>query len=438
MEATERRVLTAALVLVALLLTAVATSGPVGAVAACLVAVLIVALAALGRERVAIVALAACFATAPMYRGLGGIANVATPTDLLMLLAMFLLIPEVISRQARLPGVYVASLAVLAGIGLIASATNPSAVGSVVFLAQWLLCLGLLPAVLVMWQPSGRVVDGLLASYLAGQMVSLLFAFARGAAINGRYQGLSHHPNDFGLAGATCIAIIVFLIPRHTSAGARVILAGLAFASLVSLIISGSRGATVATAAVVVLIPLVERSSVWTFLGVAGGALGLAMLPYLLEIGGQGGSLARLAGDPTAAVSDSVRETALVEGWHRFLGSPFIGTGLDIVVGTYHNMFLTVAAAVGVFGLAAFLVACYVLIRPLISTHPLRRLSYLPLVFLVAGITFPGLLDRTIVVPMALAILAAVELTAPAAEPPTQIPDRRPVAVPERRPWSVR
>lgn len=434
----ERRVLTAAMVLVALLLTALGTTGPVGAVAAFVMAALITALAAIGRERMAIVALAGAFGTAPMYRGLPGIANVATPTDLLMLLGMFLLIPEVLSRQARVPGVYVAALGALAGIGLIASTMNPSPVGSVVFLMQWLLCLGVLPAVLVMWQPSGRVVDGLLGCFLAGQMLSILFALARGAAANGRYQGLSHHPNDFGLAGATCVAILLFLIPRHRTASARVLFAGLMVASLFSLVISGSRGATVATAAVIVLVPLVERSSVWTFLGVAGGALGLAVLPYLLEIGGQGGSLARLAGDPTAAVSDSVREEALAEGWHRFLGSPFIGTGLDIVVGSYHNMFLTVAASVGVFGLVAFIVTCYVLIRPLITTHPLRRLSYLPLVFLVAGITFPGLIDRTIVVPMAMAILAAVEMAPRAGEPPDLPVRPSVVAVPQRAPWSVR
>ena len=189
-------------------------------------------------------------------------------------------------------------------------------------------------------------------------------------------------------------------------------------ASLVSLVLSGSRGATLAMAVVLVLVPIVERSGVWAFLGLACAALAVALAPYLLTLGGEGGSLSRLACDSTASYSDSLREEALGEGWQRFLGNPFLGSGLDTSIGNYHNLYLEVALAVGVFGLLAYLVICYVLAVPLFGRHPMRRLCYLTWVFVVVGATFPGIVDRTIAVPLAVAVLAAVPRREPALETP--------------------
>ena len=424
----ERRVLTAAMVLVALLLTAVATSGPVEAAAACVVALLVLALAALGRQRMIVVLFAGMFATAPMYRGIGGFGDVATPTDVLMILGLVLLLPELISRPARMPALYVLSLVVLVVTGLLGSAANDSPGVSAVFVLQWLLCIGVLPIALVMWHPSRELVDGLLWCYLAGHLVSVAVALAQGPSVVGRYQGLAHHPNDFGLAGGVCVAIVLHLLHHSRSVRVKAFLVAVAVVSVVSVIYSGSRAVTLSTAAVLVLVPLVERSGVWTFLSMAGGALGLALLPYVVHVGGAGGSLSRLAGDATASASDTVRETALADGWHRFLGAPFSGTGIDALVGTYHNVFLEVAVAVGVFGVFAYLVILYQLTRPLVSNHPLRRLSYLPWTFIVAGATIPGLVDRTNAVPMALAILAAVAPTiAPPAAPTPASPRAYPL-----------
>jgi hypothetical protein len=187
---------------------------------------------------------------------------------------------------------------------------------------------------------------------------------------------------------------------------------------------SGSRGVTLAVAVVAVLIPIAERSGVWAVLLGFVGASGLALLPFVVKFGGSGGALARLAGDQTAAGSDDVRTAALSEGWQRLLHSPFIGTGLDPLVGEYHNLFLEVPIAFGIFGLVAYLVICYVLARPLFTLHPLRRLSYLTWLFLIVGVTFPGINDRTIAVPLAMAILAAVP--APTREPAEAPPVREP------------
>ncbi len=406
----QSRVATVLMVLLTPALVALAMTGTLGMGAAVALSLGLLGLAVLGRVGMAALALCVAFGTAPMYRGIGGIANVATPTDLFMVMGIFLLLPEVLSRKNRLPAIFTISVFVLGGVGLIASAANASPVTSVIYMLQWLLCLAVLPAVLVFWSPSARMINGLLWCYLGGQALSTAMAFVRGPAGGpGRYQGLSHHPNDFGLAAAAAIAIVFFLFPRMRSLQGQLLLGMVMLLNVVALIMSGSRGATLAAAAVIVIVPLVERSAVLTFLGGLFGAIGLALLPTLIKLGGPGSSLGRLAGDATSAGSDSVREAALTDGWHRFLADPFFGTGLDPIVGAYHNLFLESAVAVGVLGTAAYLVALWVLTRPLLGTLSLRRLSYLSWIFIVSGITFPGIVDRTIVVPMALALLAAVE-----------------------------
>jgi O-antigen ligase len=342
----------------------------------------------------------------------------------MMMLGLFLLIPELVNRPNRMPAGYVISLGVLLITGLLGSLANPSTLVSVIFVLQWLLCIGVLPAALAMWYPPRTIVDGLLWCYLAGHMVSVLVALGEGPAANGRYDGLAHHPNDFGLAGGISVAIVLYLLNNYESLRVKAFLVAVALASVISVIYSGSRAVTLATAAVLVLVPLVERSGVWTFLSVAGAAVAIAALPYLVDVGGAGGSLARLGGDSTASVSDNLRESALADGWHRFLGAPLSGTGLDEIVGSYHNVFLEVAVAVGIFGLLGYLVILYLLTRPLLGNHPLRRLSYLPWTFIVAGTTFPGIVDRTVAVPMALAILAAVAITSAPEEVPADVPER--------------
>jgi hypothetical protein len=327
---------------------------------------------------------------------------------------MLLLLPDLLARKSRVPAGYLLALGLIAVTGLLGSIINPAPVPSIVYVVQWLLLIGVLPIALAMWYPPRAVIDGLLWCYLAGHMVSLAVGLVKGAVgANGRYDGLAHHPNDFGVAGAVSIAIVLYLLPDVRSPRTKALLLGIAAASVVSVILSGSRGATLAVAAVIVLVPLVERSGLWAFLGLAAAALALVMSPYLLHIGGHGSALSRLAGDSTAAYSDNLRQAALNDGWHRFLHDPYVGSGLDETVGTYHNVFLEVAVAVGIFGLLAYLVIFYLLIRPLLTDHPLRRLSYLPWLFVVAGITLPGIVDRTLVVPMALAVMAVVVRTTP-------------------------
>lgn len=404
----EARLLTAATVVAAAVLGAGTTLGQTAGMAGLLLAMGFCGLALFGAERFGILALAGSFATAPMYRGIGSIGPV-TPTDLLLLVGLVLLLPVVFERRwSDVPSAFVLAVGSLVVLGLLAltRAVDPST--SLIFLIQWMLVFGALPVFLVLWRPARSVIDLLLGSFVAGQVVSTGYGFLTGVGADGRLRGLSHHPNDFGLAAGICIAIIFYLLPHYRSSGVRVLLGGLVALNLFGLVMSGSRGATLAVALVVVLIPVVERSGLWAAAVGLAGALGLGLLPFAIHLGGEGGSLSRLSGDATAVASDTARTDALAEGWHRFLASPFIGSGLDTQVGEYHNLFLEVAVAFGIFGVMAYLVACYVFARPVLTNHPLRRLSYLPWLFLVVGITFPGIVDRTIAVPMAISMLAAI------------------------------
>ncbi|GAB3855519.1 hypothetical protein GCM10028801_11270 [Nocardioides maradonensis] len=404
----ETRLVTVVAVLAAALLGAAVTTGTAVAVVVAILALGLAALATLGPRRLGVAALGGSFATAPMYRGIGSLGPI-TPTDGLLFIGLALLLPVAIRRRVEAPGMLVVPTLVLAVLGMVASVVaNPAPAASIVYVVQWLIVFSVLPMFLLVLKPSGRLVDGLLWCYIAGQMASTLKALAMGAAANGRYQGFAHHSNDFGLAGSVAAVAVLYLLPRYRNVWVRVLLLGLGAASLYSIVMSGSRGSTLAVAVVILFVPIVERSGVWAVLLTACGALGLALLPFVTQVGGAGGSLSRLSGDATAAASDSERTQALAEGWHRFLSSPFLGSGLDPLVGEYHNLFLEVAIAVGVVGLGAYLVICYLVARPLFTTHPQRRLSYLAWLFIISGITFPGLVDRTILVPMSLAILAVV------------------------------
>ena len=71
----------------------------------------------------------------------------------------------------------------------------------------------------------------------------------------------------------------------------------------------------------------------------------------------------------------------------------------------------------GVVGAAGFLLVIFSLAKPLFSRVPLRRLSYTAWAFIGFAWTTPGIIDRTLWVPMALALLAALKPEAP--DPPS-------------------
>ena len=167
MSSFESRAVSALTVVVAAVLAAAATQGTLLALACCGVAMFVLALTVLGSTRMGIVLLGGAFLTAPMYRGIGS-AGPITPTDGLLFLGLVLLLPVVMERRLHLPGAFLIATIALSVIGLVSSAHNSAPVPALVYLVQWLVVFAGLPAFLVMWGPSRRVVDGLLGCYVLG------------------------------------------------------------------------------------------------------------------------------------------------------------------------------------------------------------------------------------------------------------------------------
>ena len=405
---------------------ATATLLAIGVAAYCLL------LAVIGIRHTATLTLMAAFVTAPAYKGLASSpAATITPTDVLLVLGLLVLAPTVLTQRVRLPGTYLVGVGVLAVMGLVASALAEQSSRSFLDLVQMMMVVAILPFAVALWHPSTRVVELLAASYVGGHIVSTGYALATGPIEGGdRYAGLAHHPNAFGEAGMMAFALLLFLYHRYRSRRlARVLVVGALVISAVSVVQSGSRAAVIVVAALVLLIPVVERSAVSGFLLAAGGGLMIAMLPSLLAVSGEGSALTRLAGTGDSEFADNERRSALDAGIARFFEQPVLGSGFADVE-FIHNVFLEIAVATGVVGLAGFLLVMWSLARPLIHGGDLARLSYAVLAYIGLGWTVPGLQDRTLWVPVVLAVLAAVELQDRLAgrAPDEPAPDAAPMA----------
>ncbi|QYJ03920.1 hypothetical protein KUV85_16600 [Nocardioides panacisoli] len=395
-------------VLVTAALVAVATQGLLYGAGALAAAAVLVLLLVRGAETVAIGFLMGAFATAPMYRGIEHLSGgVATPTDVLLIPGIALLLPTLLQRRLRVPTTYVVAVGLVGCWGLIGSVAGGEPVLSIFQLVQWLFFLGGLPLVIAWWRPDRSIVVRLLWSYLAGHMLSVAYALYEGRISNGRFNGLTHHENAFGLAGVAAIAIVLFLLHEHRDLRVRGVLLAIGAASALSISMSGSRAALLVAIVLVLMVPVVEKSAVWGFFVAAAVGLAIAALPLIVGSSGDDSAISRLAGDGTSAVADSRRSTVLDYGLERFAESPLFGSGL-VNVEVIHNGFVAVVVAIGLFGAPAYLVALYVLARPLFLDHPLRRLGYLVWAFIGSTAALPSLYDRTLWVPISLAILPAL------------------------------
>lgn len=406
--ALERRVVTGLLGLLAAVLAAAATRGPIAAALGAGIAAMLLLLAVAGRERTATLMMMAAFATAPMYKGLAPSAETpVTPTDLLFGLATVLLLPSLLRRRIDLPLGYVLGVALILLTGTLSTAFAESPLISALQFVQWLVVLVGLVGLIALWAPTWRVVDILIWCYVAGQMASVAYSpFDSGIA--NRHIGLSHHPNAFGEAGVMTFAAALYLWRRNDALWYRLVVVGAGAAGAVSAVTSGSRAATVVIAGLVLMIPFVERSAVKGFLLAIGGAVFLFSLPLLIDSTGETSALSRLAGSADALVADQARKDAQDLGISLFLEHPIAGNGFAEAI-YVHNVVLGVLASVGIIGFLGYLMVLFVLARPLFGDHPHRRLGYVVWAFIAITPTVPGLEDRTLWVPMAPAILLAVQ-----------------------------
>jgi hypothetical protein len=389
-------------------LVAVASKGLIYAAVAIVAALYVVVLLTVGARNTGIACMMAAFASAPMYRGIENLTGGIPPTDVFVIAAILHLLPSFMGNRLRLPVAYVVGLLLMTISSLVAVIVTGDLFTNAFYALQWLFFVGVLPIVMAWWRPHYKIVDILCWSYLFGHLLSTAKAVTEGPVYGGRYDGLTHHPNAFGVAGVTSIAIILYLVRHHTDLRVRVVLAGFTAIAMGSIIMSGSRAAVVVVVVIILLIPLVERSALMGIGLAVVTALGVLSLPFILNLSGEGSAIDRLAGSGTATVSDNVRKAGLRVGFHRLWDSPILGSGFNGVE-EFHNVYLEVAIATGVIGLGAYLLMLYGIARPLFSRHPMRRLTYVVWVFMGVAPTFPGMWDRTMWVPASLAALAMLD-----------------------------
>ena len=397
----------AAMALVALLV-AVSTLGPSFGLVALGAAALIGLVATAGTERLGVAAIAGGYFTAPFYKGVAfGASAVVTATDLLLLTGFVLLLPRLVRGRLRLPPVYYAGIGLVLLAGMGGSVFSDKTGESFVNLGFWLIVMVGLPVAIALWGPSGRQVDLLAGSFVAGQCFSLVLGMVLGREAQGRQAGLSTHPNYLAQGGMLALCLLLYLAYRHASRSvlSTVLLLVAGAVCLSSVLMSGSRAGTVVVAVLLLMVPVVERSAFTGFLVAAGAALLVLVLPFLAGAAGEESVLARLGGDTSAQYSNSARSMGLEAGITRFFEHPLRGTGL-VDLFEIHNNFVEVAVAIGIFGLAGYLLVLYAFARPLLGTGEHRRLSYVVWGYIGFGATVPSLYDRSVWAVVALSVVA--------------------------------
>ncbi len=405
----ENALATLGMVLLAVALVTLASQGLIAIIVACGIAAYALLLAFFGRERTAIFTVMLAFATAPMYKGLAPSAgSLVTATDGLMALGVMLLVPSLVHKRAELPGTFLAGGTIVFVMGCIASAICASPVKSMMTLILWVAVMIGLPAIFAIWRPTDLVVDLLCWSYVFGQMVSLAFALVHGPVSQGRYSGLATHFNYFAQGALIALCILLYQFYRYRQWLVRIVLVVAGAGCGASIYLSGSRAAMLVAAVLVLMIPVVERSAIIGFAYAIGGALFVIAIPILIDISGESSSLGRLLGGNSSNLSDQARALGRKTGIERFFDQPFLGTGL-IDLFDIHNMYLEIAAGIGIFGLVGLLLVLFTFARPLFSDVPHRRLLYVAWAFIGFGATVPGFYDRSIWLPLALGVVAVME-----------------------------
>jgi O-antigen ligase len=386
-------------------LVALATLGPVFAGLALAVAVGFTLLALLGPEGLGTLLLVAAFYTAPQ-NDLRPIPSVEllTFSDVFFAVGFFLLVLTMLTRRTQVPTIFAVGAGLLVAMSCVASLAASDPLVSFNYGSRLIAAAVLLPLGLLLWRPSLRVVDALAWAYVIGQVVSIFVAISEGPIDNGRYNGLTIHPNFFALCAQIAAALLIHLHERASGRWRWFVYAcgGLcAYAVL----ISGSRASLAALVLLGLLYPLVQRSVLSAYTLIGGTVVAGLAFTTISQALGSGSALSRIQGDATTSTSDDLRRNLFSQGWAAFMHSPFIGNGFAHALEA-HNIYLQVAGAVGVFGLFAFVLLAWPFMSPLLHGGIRHRLAYAALSYLVVGFLTASLWDRMVWAGVALSLLA--------------------------------
>lgn len=411
-----------------LLIVGVSTNSLVLSIAALVIAVGLTVLVGLGPEKMGIGLMILGMALAPL-NALRVVGNV-TFSDIAFVIGFGLLIPRMLVKRPKLPPLYVIGVSILFAGGMISSLVAPLPVASLGGFLRLVAAAILLPFLMNLLQPSGRLVDTLAWSYVLGQIISTAYSVAKGGAgmAQGRAIGLSTHPNFYALAGQLAYALLIYLFYR-VDRKHRWIVVLAAVAVGFSVLNSGSRASLLCCAVITIMWPIVERSAVAWYVVLSGAVVAVIAAETVLRALGQETTLDRLSGNTSAQFSDQARELALESGLAQFWNRPIQGNGWNDIL-EIHNAYLEVAVGGGVISLLGFILIVAALIRPLFRQGVPNRLAYAGLSYATFALIGPTLYDRVLWTVLALILVTSaqgngngdipdeVEVTHTAEEPP--------------------
>jgi hypothetical protein len=389
------------------LLIPMAVGSTIGAVAGLGLAVLLVVLVTFGIEKTGMLLLAVGFLLAPMnnVRPVAAVPFV-TASDVFFFLGVTTLVPVLMTRSIHRQAPFLIGAGGIFLMGMLTSLGAPSVFASLNGLTRLVVGALALPIVFMLWRPGRGVMITFAGAYILGNCISVARGLATGiTSVDGRYAGLTQHPNILGLVSMLGLGLVPFLyheLPRQrwiVLAGAAGCAAGVWF--------SGSRAALIAVAACVVLYLMLSRSIEHALV-----FFGLAIIP-LYFVGqavtatnvSESNPIGRLLGGGSASYSDLDRENLASIAIDRFLAHPLLGSGFDGAVEA-HNIYLQVAAAGGVVALVFYLVVLVATIRqPLVLGSRYRLLAIPVMGYALIGPITPLLWDRYIWCVLALPFL---------------------------------
>jgi len=387
------------------------STGPNGPLLAAIVAgltILVAALVAAGPEGLGLGVLGACFFMSPYFRAFPIVPGTAiSAVDPMLLAGIFLLFPRVTRGHAKVSSLYLGSAISVVLIGIAAALASDERGATLLEVSQWAFLILVVPLAMIALDLSNREISWFAIIYIVGQMLSSAVALVDGPdPVNSRYQGLAQHPNYFADGAMMSAALLLYLYHRP---GAKTALMRSTWwlvmaICLIDIYVSGCRGAALGMAAVFVLVPFVERAAVPSFLAAFALALVAAFAQPILQRSSDTSALGRLTGSGTGQATSNFRLSEWSDAVTRVTHSPFLGSGLSLDVLGFHNNYLEVAAGIGLFGFAAYLVLLWSLTRGLFGPSVERRLVYPMVAFAVFGLTEPGFKDRSNWLPMLLSI----------------------------------
>lgn len=379
------------------------------AAAAFILSGFLIALIGLGPDRLGRYIVIAALLTAPIndkdLRPLPG--GPVTFSDVFLLLGFALLLPALTRRGVVLPLDWVLGALIIMFLVLITALLVEAPVEALGYGTRLVAAAVVIPFLFLIWRPERRTIEILVWAYIVGQLGSIAWAVVEH---HSRWDGLATHPNFFGMAGTTALALLVHKWftttgrERSLALAAAVVVAG-------GIYMSGSRAALIVTVVMALIVPFVERTSASAFSVLAGGVIALLVLQWAIRYAGEDSALGRLTGGGTAEGSDTERRDKLAIGIDKWTHSPIWGNAFDGTALDAHNIYLEVAIGIGVVGLFGFLLVLWSGSRSLFTDHPLRRLSYPAVAFAATGMLTNSLWDRFVWCAVALSILAVIPLT---------------------------